>query len=151
MTILKALGFGQIKINGKEVVRFDRLPMNAAIVKSIEWLSHNSIATRDFSSLEIRFSKREIIEDNDELIQSMILAAGNSLETVESTDLVPGTEITWAKWNELMDDPVWTNAMKYANSRDKSTYTSQESDSIIKEFFDNYWNTPHGNWLWEKL
>lgn len=151
MSILRASGYMQVRFNGDVIIDLEPLPIHKGIAQLIQELSRSTVNPRDFSTLEIKFSKRVIQQDIDPELQSMLEAAGNDVVYVNDSDFVPDTQITWGRWNELMNEPAWTNALKLATARDKSMFAEIEIQSIKVEFLNAYERTEEFDYLWEKL
>ena len=135
-----------IKLNGKIQIIEDNMVAHVRLKQVPLILGRLILNTqmehRDFSSLELRLSKRPITWDSQEEDDPLLKLT----QFVKDDDILlhgePGEDsITYAEFNEVSRDPIWQRYCGLKNARVAEETTASERDQIVSEWKTKYART----------
>lgn len=128
--------FAGLRVNG---ATFDwgEIELRYVPRKLAEWVIESPLATSDFSSLDLRLSKRPIHwESKSDSAQAQDLIALHMIQDADDIAIDAIGDITFGEVEQLQADPIWTRYRDWLH--DPSRFTQDESQGVKAEWRERY-------------
>ena len=146
--------YGRLNINSGRLIHEMRGSLESIVLESMKQIRNAKIPDRDFSSIQIHISKRELPKADEDVLEASLRKGEIQMGVMTDEELSQihpkFPPITVGEWLDLWDEPIAANMIRLIVSRDRSQYTMDEIDSIKAAFRFKYEGQKPFEALWSK-